>query len=85
MPIPREFFDQDLDPVDVTILDILNIDPENAYTLDELADRVSVDIFDHSDWLGLLFRLERLGERSLLLQRTINGVHYFASIKQPER
>ena len=85
MPISRELFDQNLDPLDVAILDVLNTDPENAYTLDELASRASVDIDDYSDWLGLSLRLRRLGDRRLLLQSLINGVDYFASVKQPEK
>ena len=75
MPIPREFFDLNLDSLDVVIPDVLNADPENAYTLEELASRASADINDYSDWLGLLFRLEGLGDRRLLQQRLINGVH----------
>ena len=49
MPISRELFDQNLDPLDVAILDVLNTDPENAYTFEELASRASVDIDDYSD------------------------------------
>ena len=83
MPISRELFDRNLDPLDALILDVLDTDPKNAYTLWELASRVSVDISDYYDQLDLLLRLESLGGRRLLLQRIINGVHYFASIKQP--
>jgi hypothetical protein len=85
MPISRELFDQNLDPLDVAILDVLNTDPENAYTFEELASTASVDTSDPSNWLDLLFRLGLLDARGLLLQRTINGVRYFASVKQPEK
>ena len=81
MPIPRQLFDQEFDPMDRKILDILDGDPVQAYSLSDLATLLNIAPPDLALWLDLGFRLYRLRDRRLIAAKAIHGKEYYASAK----
>ena len=83
MTIPRELFEQGLDTLDDLIIKILDSDPENAYSLESLAEQVSSDLSNQVEELRFRTRLVRLATRGFILDEDIGDTTYYASVKQP--
>lgn len=84
MPIPRNLFDQELDPVDRRILDILDGDPDQAYTFDDLATQLNLVRSALASRVALAIRLNDLSKKSYIVARDIHGDVYYATAKQPK-
>ncbi len=83
MPIPRRLFEQGLDPLGAKIIEILDSDPDNAYTQEDLAEKAGYDRSDIVGGLAWVLRLVHLRDEHLILSHVIQGVVYYASAKQP--
>ena len=82
MTIPRELFDRGLDPLDAQVIQILDSDPDQAYSAENLAEKAGYDL---SSVLGPLIwglRLSDLAQRQLVASQVIHGEVYYASVKQ---
>ncbi len=81
MPISREAFDKGLSPSEDAIIDFLNKNSHNAYTMEELADTVGADM---SSFLGpfiFSLRLSSLLGKSLIRSKVIGNATYYTSAK----
>lgn len=86
MPISRRLFDQELDPLDRRILDILDGDPDQAFTFEDLATQLKLGPGPSSlvARFDLSVRLDHLGKKRHIVSRSIHGMVYYATAKQPE-
>ena len=80
MPIPRQLFDQELDPLDQRILDILERNPTQAYSLNDLAAQLDLSPEDLITRADLIFRLGDLNRKRLIEARAIHGANYYAIV-----
>ncbi len=81
MPIPRQLFDQEIDPLDRKILDILDGDPVQAYSANDLAAQLKLTPLTLASEMAFYFRLEDLRRKQLIVARSIHGMQYYASAK----
>lgn len=81
MPISREAFDKGLSPSEDAIIDFLNKNSHNAYTMEELADTVGADMSSLLAPLTFSLRLSSLIERGLIRSKMIGGKTYYTSAK----
>ncbi len=83
MPIPRPLFDQEIDPLDRRILDILDRDPAQAFTFGDLAAQLKLGSA-LVPLLDLSARLDDLSKKNHIVSRSIHGIVYYATAKQPK-
>jgi len=81
MPIPLRSYQSELEPADSQILQILEKQPYQAYTVQELLPKTD-DILDRVlQTLALSFRLNKLVEKGLVKSKNIRGILYYVSAK----
>lgn len=81
MPISREAFDKGLSAFEDSIIDFLNKNSHNAYTMEELADTVGADMSSLLGPLTFSLRLSSLLGRGLIRSKIIGGITYYTSAK----
>ena len=83
MPIPRKLFEKGLDPLDTKIIKILDSDPDNAYSVEELIAKLGFGEASFAERLDLLFRLRNLVLIEEITSGQVHGTAYYTSAKQP--
>ena len=78
MPIPRDLFDKGIDDIDQEIFNFLSNSSDEAFSLEELADAVGIEIGAVAEQAALDSRLEDLEAADLIESRNIHGIRYFS-------
>ena len=84
MPIPRELFERDVDPEDQKIPDILKADPDQAYSMEDLAKELGYSQENIHRYIGFALRLDDPGKRGILDSTNIHGKPYYAAPKKAQ-
>lgn len=81
MPISKEAFDKGLSPSEDAIIDFLNKNSHNAYTMEELANTVRADMSPLLGPIIFSLRLSSLVGRGLIRSKMIGSDTYYTSAK----
>ena len=81
MPMARDMFDRGIDPAEARMVEFLDSNPNQAYTLEELLAGARLDMGDPFSRLTALVLLWGLNSRGAVVSKLLGGETYYASAK----